>query len=211
MNFSKKALIFFVFTTYLFAGNYTTGTPNSNAIFTLQKQETNITGIFNDISGTFEYNEITNQLIALKGEINTSAVSTADEKRDEHIKSEDILNIKKFPKIIFKVTKIEGNDVYSDLTIKGVTKNIKFNLENQAVLDKQVIFTLSADIKRSYFDLSWDELLPSGSSSVSNNIKLTINIQGNLLVEPPIVQEKKVEEKTKKKQNKKSSKKVVEK
>ncbi|MFW2442664.1 YceI family protein, partial [Aliarcobacter butzleri] len=92
---------------------------------------------------------------------------------------------------------------YGDLTIRNVTKNIKLELENQAFLDKQVIFSMKGETKRSYFDISWDELLETGSIAVSDEIKLTINIKGNLVEEP------KPEEK--KEDKKKANKKVTEK
>lgn len=204
MNFLKSTLISFAVTTSLFAGNYTVDTAISNANFTVKHLKvTNVTGIFNEISGTFEYDEEMNKLKSLKGEIVVASINTADEKRDEHLKSQDILDIKKFPKIFFKATKIEDNVIYGDLTIKGVTKNVKLNLENQAVLDNQVIFSIKGETKRSYFDISWDELLETGSIAVSDEIKISMNIQGTL------VEETKPEEK--KEEKKKTNKKVIEK
>ncbi|MFW2380038.1 YceI family protein, partial [Aliarcobacter butzleri] len=84
-------------------------------------------------------------------------------------------------KIFFKSNKIEDNIVYGDLTIRNVTKNIKLEIENQAFLDKQVIFSMKGETKRSYIDISWDELLETGSIAVSDEIKLTIYIKGNLV------------------------------
>ncbi len=203
MNFFKSVLMLFFITTSLFAGNYTVGVPSSNVMFTVKHLKTiSVTGVFNNISGTFIYDEVLNKLISLEGEIVVASLNSADEVRDEKLKSEDILNAKKFPKITFKSTKIEDNAVYGDLTIKGVTKNIKFNLENQAVLDKQAIFSLKGEIKRSYFDISWDELIETGSIAVSDEIKLTANIQGNL-VEEPKSEEKKEQSKEEKKKPKK--------
>ena len=200
MNFLKSTLVSFAVTTTLFAGNYAIDTSLSNANFTVKHLKvTNVTGTFNDMSGNFEYDEETNKLKSLKGEIVVSSINTADEKRDEHLKSEDILNVKKFPKIFFKSTKIEDNIVYGDLTIRNVTKNIKLELENQAFLDKQVIFSMKGETKRSYFDISWDELLETGSIAVSDEIKLTINIKGNLIEEPKHEEKKEDKKKTNKK------------
>ncbi|MCG3718106.1 polyisoprenoid-binding protein, partial [Aliarcobacter butzleri] len=72
-------------------------------------------------------------------------------------------------------------------------------LENQAFLDKQVIFSMKGETKRSYFDISWDELLETGSIAVSDEIKLTINIKGNLVEEPKPEEKKEDKKKTNKK------------
>ena len=66
------------------------------------------------------------------------------------------------------------------ITLKGVTKNIKLNLENGGALGKKAGFTLSGKINRSEFGVTWNKVLETGGVAVSDEVKLNIDIQGNL-------------------------------
>ena len=109
-----------------------------------------------------------------------ASINTSDEKRDTHLKADDIFDAEKFPKITFKSTKVEKEVVYGDLTIKGVTKNVKLNLENGGALVKKAGFTLNGKINRSEFGVTWNKVLETGGVAVSDEVKLNIDIQGNL-------------------------------
>ena len=165
----------------LFAGTYTVDTVHSNAGFTVKHMMvTNVTGKIKDISGTFEYDEKKNTLVKVEGELVVASIDTANEKRDEHLKSEEIFAAEKFPKITFKSTKVEKDNVYGDLTIKGVTKNVKLELENGGISGEKTGFALSGKIKRSDFGITWNKVLETGGVAVSDEVKLNIDIQGNL-------------------------------
>lgn len=165
----------------LFAGTYTVDTAHSNAGFTVKHMMiTNVTGKIKDVTGTFEYDDKKNSLVKVEGELIVSSIDTASEKRDAHLKAEEIFNAEKFPKITFKSTKVEGDSVYGDLTIKGVTKNVKLELENGGVSGNKAGFALSGKIKRSEFGITWNKALETGGVAVSDEVKLNIDIEGDL-------------------------------
>lgn len=177
----KLGILSLAVATSLFAGNYGVDAAHSNAGFSVKHMMvSNVTGKFNDISGTFEYDEKENKLKSLSGEIIVASINTADEKRDAHLKASDIFDEKQFPKITFKTTKVEDDAVYGDLTMKGVTKNIKLDLENGGAVAKKAGFSLSGKIKRSDFGITWNKVLETGGVAVSDEVKLTIDIEGNL-------------------------------
>lgn len=65
--------------------------------------------------------------------IESASLNTDLEMRDNHLKSEDMFNVEKFPTLTFKstsLTKIAGNKytMTGDLTIKGVTKPITLDV-----------------------------------------------------------------------------------
>ncbi|WP_418180003.1 YceI family protein [Aliarcobacter lanthieri] len=181
MKKTKLGLISVILASSLFAGEYKLDATNSNAGFTVKHMMvSNVHGKFKDISGTFEFDEKTNSLVSLNGEIIVASVDTADEKRDNHLKADDIFDAQKFPKISFKSTKVEKDAVYGDLTMKGVTKNIKLDLENGGALGKKAGFTLAGKINRSDFGVTWNKVLETGGVAVSDEVKLNIDIQGNL-------------------------------
>lgn len=165
----------------LFAANYKVDTTNSNAGFSVKHMMvSNVNGKFKDISGTFVFDEKTNSLVSLEGEIMVTSVDTADEKRDKHLRADDILDAKQFPKILFKSTKVENDTLYGDITIKGVTKNIKLELENGGALGKKAGFSLKGKLNRSDFGVTWNKVLETGGVAVSDEVRLNIDIQGNL-------------------------------
>jgi polyisoprenoid-binding protein YceI len=181
MKLMKLGLASLVVSSALFAGNYNVDVAHSNVGFTVKHMMiTNVTGKFNDVVGTFEYDEKTNKLKSIEGEIIVASINTANEKRDNHLKADDMFNAEKFPKITFKSTKVEDDAVYGDFTMKGITKNIKLDLENGGVMADKAGFALSGKIKRSEFDLTWNKALETGGVAVSDEVKLVIDVQGKL-------------------------------
>ena len=186
MKILKLSLVSLAVSTALFAGTYNVDASHTNAGFTVKHMMiTNVTGKFNDVAGTFEFDEKTNTLKSINGEIVVASINTANEKRDEHLKAEEMFDVAKFPKITFKSTKIEKDAVYGDFTMKGVTKNIKLDLETSSVIKdpwgkQRTGFSLNGKIKRSDFGIVWNKALETGGVAVSDDVKLAIDIEGVL-------------------------------
>ena len=186
MKILKLSLASIAVSTALFAGTYNVDASHTNAGFTVKHMMiTNVTGKFNDVAGTFEFDEKTNTLKSINGEIVVASINTANEKRDEHLKAEEMFDVAKFPKITFKSTKIEKDAVYGDFTMKGVTKNIKLDLETSSVIKdpwgkQRTGFSLNGKIKRSDFGIVWNKALETGGVAVSDDVKLAIDIEGVL-------------------------------
>ena len=186
MKILKLSLVSLAVSTALFAGTYNVDASHTNAGFTVKHMMiTNVTGKFNDVAGAFEFDEKTNTLKSINGEIVVASINTANEKRDEHLKAEEMFDVAKFPKITFKSTKIEKDAVYGDFTMKGVTKNIKLDLETSSVIKdpwgkQRTGFSLNGKIKRSDFGLTWNKALETGGVAVSDEVKLAIDVEGVL-------------------------------
>lgn len=186
MKFFKLGLASIAVSTALFAGNYNVDSSHTNAAFTVKHMMiTNVTGKFNDVAGSFEFDEKTKTLKSLNGEIVVASINTANEKRDEHLKADDMFDVAKFPKIIFKTTKVENNAIYGDFTMKGVTKNIKLELENGGIITdpwgkQRAGFELEGKINRKDFGITWNKVLETGGVAVGEEIKLQIAMEGIL-------------------------------
>ena len=186
MKFLKLGLASLVASSTLFAGTYSVDASHSNVGFSIKHMMiTNVSGKFNDVLGTFDYDEETNTLKSLEGEIVVASINTADEKRDGHLKEEELFDVAKFPKITFKSTKIEGNSVYGDFTMKGVTKNIKLELENGGTVTdpwgkQRAGFELEGKINRKDFGITWNKVLETGGVAVGEDVKLKIAMEGIL-------------------------------
>ncbi|MDY0052173.1 MAG: YceI family protein [Aliarcobacter sp.] len=186
MNLKKLSITSFIASSALFAGTYNVDVSHSNVGFAVKHMMiTNVSGKFNDVAGSFEFDEKTNTLTSLNGEIIVASINTANEKRDAHLKEEELFDAEKFPKIEFKTTKIENNTVYGDFTMKGVTKNIKLNLENGGVITdpwgkQRAGFELTGKINRKDFGITWNKILETGGVTVGEEVKLQIAMEGIL-------------------------------
>ena len=88
-----------------------------------------LTGRFNKFDGKFSYDG--DNLSATKIEVNIdpASIDSNHAERDKHLRSDDFLDVKKFPKSKFVSTKVtdKGNgkiEVTGDFTLHGVTNSI---------------------------------------------------------------------------------------
>ena len=181
MKATKILLSILLLTPFLYAKEFVVNSKNSKANFQLTYQKTNIVdGSFQDISGLIIFDEKENIIKSIKGSVDTDSVSTQNGELTSLIISEKILNSKKYPEIEFIAEKISGDKVFGDITINGVKRSVEFDIENSGIFLDKLYVTMSTTLKRSSFDLFWDVLENFGSSAVSNDIKVSIDIEATL-------------------------------
>ena len=93
-----------------------------------------LTGRFDDFSGNFFYDKDNVSASKVNVDIVVGSINSNHQKRDDHLRSADFLNVAKYPDAKFVSTKISdkgGNklEVAGNLTLHGVTKNISFMAE----------------------------------------------------------------------------------
>lgn len=90
-------------------------------------------GRFNAISGEFSYDPAVPGASELIVEIDTYSVDTNHAERDKHLRSEDFLDIKKYPTATFKSTKYTGSAekgvMEGVLTLHGVSKTVRIDIK----------------------------------------------------------------------------------
>ena len=181
MKATKILLSILLLTPFLYAKEFVVNSKNSKANFQLTYQKTNIVdGSFQDISGLIIFDEKENIIKSIKGSVDTDSVSTQNGELTSLIISGKILNSKKYPEIEFVTEKISDDKVFGDIKINGVKRSVEFDIENSGIFLDKLYVTMSTTLKRSSFDLFWDVLENFGSSAVSNDIKVTINMEATL-------------------------------
>ena len=184
MGLKKLVLASSILVSTLFAGTYNVDSEHTDIGFKVRHMMiSNVKGNFNNFSGVFQYDEKSNALKDLEGKIKTSSINTSHKKRDDHLKSADFFDVKKYPYITFKSTKIENDKIYGDITIKGQTKNINLSLENGGTIKdpwgkQRAGFALSGKIKRSDFGLTYNSFLETGGVAIGDIVKFDIEIEG---------------------------------
>ncbi len=93
-----------------------------------------LVGRFNTFDGDFSYDEAAPEKSAIEIVIDTASLDSNHAERDKHLKGKDFLNVKKFPKAVFKSTGFEVKDdnnavVTGSFTLHGVKKTISFPVE----------------------------------------------------------------------------------
>lgn len=142
-----------------------------------------VNGEFQKFSGNFELDDKTNALKALSGEIDVASINTNIDKRDEHLRSADLFDAAKYPKITFVLDKVVGDKAYGKLTIKDVTKEVVLDYELGGLIkdpwgNTRAGLTLSGEIDRTEFNIKWNKILETGGVTVGEKVKLEINIEG---------------------------------
>ncbi len=146
---------------------------------------TKVRGRFGAFTGTITIADDPTQS-SVEASVEMSSVSTGDDNRDGHLRGGDFFDVETFPTMSFRSTSVtpKGGDyaLNGELTIKGVTKPVSFDLEFDGVNtdpwgNTKAGFTATAEINRREWGLEWNVALDAGGMLVSEKIKIELDIQ----------------------------------
>ncbi len=148
---------------------------------------TTVKGRFKNFSGEVNIDEANPSASTVNVTIETASIDTGAEQRDAHLRGADFFDAEKYPAITFTSKKIEalGNERYrvtGDLTIHGVTREIPLEITREGVAKnpygKQVqAFSTAFTLSRKDFGLEWNVALESGGWLVSDQVKISLEIE----------------------------------
>lgn len=148
---------------------------------------TDVEGQFKSFDGTIvsPSDDFQNATVSFTADI--TSIDTDNDKRDNHLKSDDFFNAETFPKMIFKsksFTKVDGKNykLVGDLTIRDVTKEIVLDVVyNGTVNDPwgntRSGFALKGVVNRFDYNLKWNSALEAGGLVVGENVKILANLE----------------------------------
>jgi polyisoprenoid-binding protein YceI len=123
----------------------------------------------------------------LVAEVDADSIDTSMADRDTHLRSPDFFDAATFPKLTFSSTRIDraGDGQYKahgDLTIRGVTKPVVFDLAVHGQAkdpwgNDRTAFTLETAIDRSDFGLRWNKALETGGVLVGEKVEIEIEAE----------------------------------
>jgi polyisoprenoid-binding protein YceI len=145
-----------------------------------------VSGNFSKFDGdmTSDKEDLTDASINFEADVNS--ISTNNEQRDGHLKSDDFFAAEKYPKISFKSTSFQkkSDDEYilnGDLTIRDVTKpislNVIYNGDATFYGQSKLGFEITGKINRKDFGLTWNALTEAGGIALSEDVRLELNVQ----------------------------------
>jgi polyisoprenoid-binding protein YceI len=146
-----------------------------------------VSGRFKHVTGKVELDEANLTQSRVDVTIHADSIDTDDAKRDEHLKSPDFFDVKKFPTLRFTSTNIAkaGGKKYKlkgDLTIHGVVKETALDAVISDPIKnpwgKQVrAVRLTGKVKRSDFGLKWNKTLDAGGVLVGDEVTIDIQVE----------------------------------
>jgi polyisoprenoid-binding protein YceI len=148
---------------------------------------TTVKGRFGKFSGIFDLEEVNPAASRVEVTIEAASLDTGQERRDNHLRSPDFLDVEKFPTITFKSTNVElladhRAKVIGDLTIRGVTRPAELDVTREGELkdmqgQRRQAYSATATISRKEWGLEWNVALESGGWLVSDAVKIAIEAE----------------------------------
>ena len=172
-------------------GVYTVDLAHSSVAFVARHLiGSKVRGHFSEFSGTITIADPIEQS-SVEAEVTVASVDTGQEMRDGHLKTGDFFEVEKFPTWTLKSTALAKKSdeewvLTADLTVKGVTKSLEFDVEylgsGPGMAPDSTVLGLSASttIDRRDFGVSFAGALETGSLVVSNKVKIEIDIEAAL-------------------------------
>jgi polyisoprenoid-binding protein YceI len=148
----------------------------------------NVKGDFSGVTGSVDFDPTNPTAAHVEATIDAATISTREPQRDKHLRSADFLDIKQYPVITFRSTRVipRGEDGYKlagDLTIRGITRDVILHVESVTpeIKDPDGMLRCGASaatrIKRQDFGLTWNAVLESGGFLVGDDVEITIDVE----------------------------------
>ena len=148
----------------------------------------NVLGEFASITGVLERDENDVTKSTIRASIDADTINTREPQRDAHLKSADFFHVEKHPALTFNSTVISKNadgelKVSGDLTIRGVTRNVVFDVEGPSPAQKdpwgntRIGLSATTRISRKDFGLTWNAALEAGGLLVGDAVTITLDVQ----------------------------------
>jgi len=169
------------------ANTYTADKAHTSVGFAVRHMMSQVRGTFGDFSMTIVKDDANPAGSSVDFKIQATSVTTANEMRDKHLRSEDFFFVEKFPEITFKSTKIEkvSETEYKAtgaFTMRGVTKvltlPVTFLGEMKGMDGKSLVgFSVTTKLDRKEFGFNWNKALDNGGLLLSDEVTIEINIE----------------------------------
>jgi polyisoprenoid-binding protein YceI len=174
--------------------SYAIDTAHSNVEFSVRHlMISKVKGSFDRVTGTLTLGESAIPT-SITASIEIDSISTRDEKRDGHLKSDDFFAAATHPTMDFVSTAItpktaETFEIAGNLTMHGVTRPVVF----EATVDGRVTdpwgldriaYSASAKLNREDYGMTFNQALEAGGVMVGKDIEIDLTIQAVPASEP---------------------------
>lgn len=167
-------------------GRYELDIAHTAVEFVARHILTKVRGRFTEFSGWIDVAEDVERS-RTEIEVETASIQTNTEQRDQHLKSDDFLNVETWPVMRFRSTGVRHTggasfELDGELTIRDVTRSITLqgeylgtetNPQGKTVLAA----TATATLAREDWNVNWNMVLETGGLLVSKHVDLEIEVE----------------------------------
>lgn len=145
-----------------------------------------VSGDFKDYDATIMLDPADLSTLKATATLQTASIDTDNERRDNHLKSDDFFNAEEYPAMTFastSVRNIDGNsfELVGNLTIRDVTKEVVLagELLGTAAMGDKTIAALEASttINRFDYNLKWNRALEAGGLVVGEDVTINLALE----------------------------------
>lgn len=175
--------------TWVSASTWTIDTDHSAANFSIQHMAiSKVKGAFDTVTGKIEFHESGSTPFSLQIEIDPSSIDTGVTKRDEHLRSADFFEVKKYPTINFSSEKVTETKkgiylVEGTLAMHGVNKVITISLKGLETEIKDPWGNIrkgaqiTGNINRKDFGIVYNAVLESGNLLIGETAEIIVDLE----------------------------------
>ncbi|MCG2617438.1 YceI family protein [Terrimonas sp. NA20] len=147
---------------------------------------TAVSGWFTEFEGSVITKEEDFSACEIRLTIYANSIYTGNEERDNHLRSADFFDTKRYPTIGFRSTSVTAHadhiQVNGELTIKDVTQPIGFNvillgLSADPMGNSKAGFEMDAVFNRQDFKISWNQVIDKFGVMIADEVKLHGDVQ----------------------------------
>jgi len=154
----------------------------------------NVEGLFSGMTGLVQFDAPDLGRLSAEVDIDVKSLTTGHLERDEHLLSADYFDAEKYPKILFKSTKVEptGNNrgkVTGDLTIRGIKRQVTLEFEffgpvKSPFSGKSCVgFSAIGKVSREEYGMTWNEVMEGGGVVIGKDVQIQIEMEADLATE----------------------------
>ena len=145
-----------------------------------------VRGAFTDFTGTVDLDAALPERSSVEFRIKAASITTNNEKRDTHLRSDDFFDVDTYPEIVFTSTKIvpkgaDTFDVYGRLTMRGVTREIVLPVTSAADSkghdDGRASFETAVTLNRKDYKIIWNRALDTGGWVLADEVQVSIKLE----------------------------------
>lgn len=146
----------------------------------------NVWGEFQSFETDIQYDHPELSTAKVEVTVDVASIDTGNDKRDDHLRSEDFFHVSEYPEMTFTSTSItkQGDELVmvGDLTIKGITHEVTLRGEGpQGPVDfmgtQRFAASLQGTLDRTAFGLTWNKALETGGVVVGEEVELIIDAE----------------------------------
>ncbi len=160
---------------------------HSTVEFKIRHLLTRVSGNFRDFTGQIVWNPEKPAASSVEFVVQAASIDTANEKRDEHLRSGDFFDVEEHPTLSFKSKKVTAEEdgslsVTGDFTLRGVTKTITVPVMLGGVMQDPwgrtvAGFETEFEIDRKDYDIVWNKALDHGGTILGDSVEIFIGIE----------------------------------